>query len=248
MAIYRIEFDLKGDRMTKHEIITDEIRKKILNGEYKVNTQIPLEKELCEAYKVSRITIKKAIDQLVLEGLVVKRRRAGTFVKGVADEGDGEGLHQMNGLFRTGDKINLISEVLKLEIILPPAEVAEKLMLSKEEFVYDIIRYRHNGKSWAVIEYTYMPINLIPGITKSVLEKSVYHYIEHELKLRIQSGHRIVRAIPPRELEKKYLNMKETDPVLEIEQVGFLDTGVPFEYSHSCHRGDCYEFRTVCIR
>ena len=63
--------------MTKYEEIAEDIRQDIMNGKYNVNQQLPLEKEMCEYYNVSRITIKKAVDQLVSEGLVVKRRGAG---------------------------------------------------------------------------------------------------------------------------------------------------------------------------
>ena len=59
--------------MTKYEEIAEDIRQDIMNGKYNVNQQLPLEKEMCEYYNVSRITIKKAVDQLVSEGLVVKR-------------------------------------------------------------------------------------------------------------------------------------------------------------------------------
>ena len=64
--------------MTKYEEIAEDIRQDIMNGKYNVNQQLPLEKEMCEYYNVSRITIKKAVDQLVSEGLVGKRRGAGT--------------------------------------------------------------------------------------------------------------------------------------------------------------------------
>ena len=69
--------------MTKYEEIANKIRKDIINGKYKVNEQLPLEKEMCDNYGVSRITIKKAVDELVNDGLVVKRRGAGTFVKDI---------------------------------------------------------------------------------------------------------------------------------------------------------------------
>ena len=64
---------MRGLLMTKYEVITGDIRKKIQNGTYAVSTKLPTEPEMCETYKVSRITVKKAIDQLVMEGLVIKK-------------------------------------------------------------------------------------------------------------------------------------------------------------------------------
>ena len=69
--------------MTKYERIANDMKEKIENGIYKPNDQMPFEAEMCEAYGVSRITVKKAMDLLVNEGLVVKRRGAGTFVKNI---------------------------------------------------------------------------------------------------------------------------------------------------------------------
>lgn len=88
--------------MTKYEVISSDIRKKIQNGTFPLNSQLPTEPELGEQYNVSRITVKKAIDQLVSEGLVIKKRGSGTFVKGLAElPGTGELPPQAGGLFQT---------------------------------------------------------------------------------------------------------------------------------------------------
>lgn len=57
--------------MTKYERIANDMKEKIENGIYKPNDQLPFEAEMCEAYGVGRITVKKAMDLLVNEGLVV---------------------------------------------------------------------------------------------------------------------------------------------------------------------------------
>lgn len=233
--------------MTKYEVIIRDIRKKIQNGSYPVNGQIPTETELCSAYKVSRITVKKAVDQLVAEGLVIKRRGSGTFVKGLSD-GGGKVAQQQNGLFSELDKSKIQSKIIRFEVVPAGKEVGEKLNISPDDFVYHIIRYREGEGNWRVMDYCYMPIDLIPGLKREVLLCSIYSYIEHTLGLRIQSAHRVVRAIRPNEYDRKYLGMKAADPVLSILQVGYLDSGVPFEYSDQHHIGDEFEFKAVSIR
>ena len=93
-----------------------------------------------------------------------------------------------------------------------------------------------------------MPIGLIPGIKNDILMNSIYNYIEKKLKLKIKSAHRIIRAILPNELEQEWLKIENNFPILEVEQVGFLDNGQPFEYSKAHHRSDKIEFRTVSIK
>ena len=72
--------------MNKYELIAQDIYNDIASGKYEPGSQLALEKEMCAQYGVSRITIKRAVDELVKKGLVIKRRGSGTFVKGVLEE------------------------------------------------------------------------------------------------------------------------------------------------------------------
>ena len=170
--------------MTKYEVIFKDIRKKIENGTFPVNAKLPTEPELGDQYKVSRITVKKAIDQLVAEGLVIKRRGAGTFVKGLSEQ-EGRLSPQINGLFNAIDKSKIKSEVILFAIIPAGQEVAGKLNILADDFVYHIIRYRYGEPNWHTLDFCYMPILLIPGLKKEHLYGSIYEYIEKTLRLRI---------------------------------------------------------------
>lgn len=236
--------------MAKYEEIAEDIRNGILNGKYGPKEQLPLEKEMCEHYGVSRITIKKAVDELVIQGLVIKRRGSGTFVKALDDD-DVQELSmakQFEGFSEAHKDKKVRSEIVNFEVIHPTEEIATKLKITCDDFVYYIVRTRYGNDVPFVIEYTYMPIGLIPGIKNDVLLNSVYGYIEKELKLKIKSSHRVIRAILPSELEQKWLQIDSNFPILEVEQVGFLDNGQPFEYAKAHHRSDKIEFRTVSIK
>ena len=236
--------------MAKYEEIAEDIRNGILSGKYNPNQQLPLEKEMCEHYGVSRITIKKAVDELVIQGLVIKRRGSGTFVKALGGD-DVQELSmakQFEGFSETNKDKKVSSKILKFEVIHPTEEIATKLKITCDDFVYYIIRTRYADDEPYVIDYTYMPIGLIPGIKNDVLLNSIYNYIEKKLKLKIKSAHRTIRAILPNELEQEWLQIERNFPILEVEQVGFLDNGQPFEYSKAHHRSDKIEFRTLSIK
>ena len=236
--------------MLKYEAIASDLRKQITEGVFTPGQQLALEKEMCTQYGVSRITIKRAVDELVKEGLVVKRRGSGTFVKSLEDEDVKElsMANQFSGFAATFKGRNVGTKVLRVDIIHPEEDVAAKLQMSVDDFIYDIVRVRSLDGQPVVIEYTQMPIQLIPGIKRQVLEKSIYGYIEEELKLKIQSAHRTVRAVMPTEEEKKELDIKGVLPLLEVTQVAFLDDGRPFEFSIAHHRADRNAFRSVSIR
>lgn len=236
--------------MLKYEAIVQELRKDIQEGVYQPGQQLALEKEMCEQYNVSRITIKRAVDELVKQGLVVKRRGSGTFVK-TMEESDVKELSMANqflGFAATYRGHDVKTKVLVFDIIHPREEVAEKLQISVEDFVYDIVRVRMADGDPMVMEHTQMPIQLIPGIKRRVLDTSIYSYIENELGLKIQSAHREVRAVMPTDDEKQYLRIEGAMPLLEVKQVAFLDDGRPFEYSISRHRSDKNCFRSISVR
>lgn len=236
--------------MLKYQAIVKDLQARIENEEYKAGQQLPLEKEMCTTYGVSRITIKRAVDELVKKGLVVKRRGSGTFVK-TMDEQDIRDISragQFSGFSATFKDHDVQTKVLKFDIVHPTQEIATKLQISTEDFVYDIRRVRILDGKPLVIEYTQMPIQVIPGLKMPSVETSIYSYIQDELHLRIQSAHRIVRALMPTEEEKKYLEIEGVLPILEISQVAFLSDGRAFEYSVAHHRGDSNEFRAVSTR
>ena len=240
----------EGSFMLKYEAIAKELRDDIVNGVYSPGQQLALEKEMCEQYGVSRITIKRAVDELVKQGLVVKRRGSGTFVKSLEDQDVKElsMANQFNGFAATYKERDVKSKILRFDIVHPEKDISAKLQITEDDFIYDIIRVRSLDGEPIVIEYTQMPIQLIPGLKRSVLEKSIYSFIENELKFKIQSAHRTVRAVMPTEEEKQELAIEGVLPLLEVEQVAFLDDGRPFEFSISRHRGDRNVFRSVSIR
>ena len=105
--------------MAKYEEIAEDIRQSILSGKYNSNEQLPLEKEMCEQYGVSRITIKKAVDELVEQGLVIKRRGSGTFVKAV-DDNDVLELtmaKQFAGFSETNKDKKVRSEIVQFDVV-----------------------------------------------------------------------------------------------------------------------------------
>ena len=227
--------------MLKYEKIANDLRQSIRKGEYSSGDQLPLEKELCEQYQVSRVTIKRAMDMLVQQGLVTKRRGSGTFVK-TLDDNYARQLslstgNQLLGFRETFRESKVRTKVLRFEIVHPSDEVAKSLQMSTKDFVYDIIRVR-------ILE----DLQLVPGMRNEILEDSIYRYIEKTLKLTIQSAHRTVRAVRSTELEQKELQIPPDLPILEVKQVAFFSDGHPFEYSVSHHRSDKCDFSAISIR
>ena len=124
--------------MIKYQKIALDIKDDILRGKYKPNEQLPFEKEICEKYNVSKMTVKKALDLLVGEGLIIKRRGSGTFVKDIT-ENEIQGIiekKQFSGLTNTNLGHKVTSKVLEFKIINASETIADMLKIEKDEFIY----------------------------------------------------------------------------------------------------------------
>jgi GntR family transcriptional repressor for pyruvate dehydrogenase complex len=78
-----MEYVPRGIRQTKSEYIADQVKKKIISGEYASGDKLPIESELCEAFGVSRITVREAMKKLSTMDLVEVKQGKGTFVRSV---------------------------------------------------------------------------------------------------------------------------------------------------------------------
>ncbi|NLZ48438.1 MAG: GntR family transcriptional regulator [Clostridiales bacterium] len=236
--------------MTKYNEIANYIKNKIISGEYKANDKLPFEKEMCEKFNASKMTVKKALDLLVLEGLIVKRRGSGTFVKDISEEQieDLTIKNQFTGLTASNEGHKVESLILDFKIISADEIIAQNLKIEKEDFVYLIHRVRYIDEEPTVIEKTYMPLYLFPNIKKSDVEGSIYSYIEDKMGYKIQSSHSTVRARKSEQLDREYLKLKIDEPIIEVERIGYLDNGKVFEYSFSRHRYDKFEFKAIIVR
>ena len=236
--------------MTKYMLIANDIRNQIANGLLKANEQLPFEKDICTKYAASKMTAKKALDILVSEGLIVKRRGSGTFVKSISEKDMNKLLitNQFRGLTALYSNHKVTSDLLKFEVVVSSKNVKDKLSLTNDEFVYNILRVRYVDGNPYVIENTFMPINLILGLKKQHVEESIYSYIEENLKLKVQSSHRTITVRKSNDFEQKHLKLEEGDPVAVVKQVAYLDNGSAFEYSTSVHNYKYFVFETVIIR
>lgn len=246
-------FFIGGDIMTnKYQQIYNTIREGILSGEYPVNSKLPDEITLAKQYKCSRMTIKKALELLVNEGLIYRHQGKGTFVlshvakqnKIVVPERDIKGL----SLISSDVYNNVSSQILNFSLEFATDEIAQKLQVSSNAPIYNISRLRLFGQTPCVLEQTYMSTSLIPGITLDILNRSIYDYIENTLNLKIVSASKLLRADISNEKDQKYLNLSANEPIFEVEQVAYLDNGQPFEYSISRHRYDLFEFSSFSFK
>nr|NKC41497.1 GntR family transcriptional regulator [Lactobacillus mulieris] len=217
----------------------------ITSGKYNNSKTLPTQVELAKEFQVSRITIQRAINLLMLEGCIESNKRGGTHIKNSnsnilldSDVAEHTGLtNKLSGLGK------VTSSIISFSTRQAEDFECKKLDLPVNSEIYDIIRLRYFNNMPILLEYTVMPVNLIPGITEDILNQSIYSYIRNTLHYEIGEAFRRIHADKADCYDQKYLNCKQNDPILEIDQIAFLDKeNIPFEYSQTRHRYDMGDF------
>lgn len=227
--------------MPKYQEIANILRTRIKNKTYPPDSLLPNQIDLVEEFQVSRMTIKKAIGILSMEGLVYSQRGAGTkILNHPFVDRDTTTLTEYVGLSTEMRKAKrqLTSEVIDFQVAFPDKEIQEKLMLTEEQPVYKIIRLRILEGRPFILEHTYMPVHLVPNLKRSHLETSIYQYVKEELGIQFVGAYRTISADKSSLYDQKYLDCDPTDPVLEIQQIVYQKNGSPIEYSRSRNRYD----------
>lgn len=218
--------------MYKYEEIADTLKERIVNGDYPEGAVMPKLENLAHEFHTSRITVRKAVQRLIDEGLVYTQRGSGTFVDAhlKQDEPVDSALASMLGTSHQRTK-PVTSRVLRFDVRFPTANEQQLLQVAENEPVYDIKRIRLAEDHAVSIESSVMPFSLIPGITRDTLARSVYDYIRNELSLTIGTAQRVILASKADELDAKTFGIAVGDPVLESNQLVALADGRPFDLS-----------------
>lgn len=222
----------------KYKEIANELRKQIKSGKYAPGAAIPDQNQIAQNFNTTRITVHKALQLLMVEGMVYSKRGSGTYVrKDYTNEhsnnyGNVSPIDKPFGATKTNQGKAVTSKVLELSARIPTREEADKLIIPPTEPVYVIQRVRYvNGKVFAY-EHTIMPTS-ITTLTKDILEKSIYGHLQSK-GLQIEGTHRIVRADKASQSDvENGIAHQLGEPVLVINQLSYLDDGQPFEIAES---------------
>ncbi len=143
---------------------------------------------------------------------------------------------------------SLKSQIIHFDVEFPDPYIQERLMIDAEQPVYNIHRLRILDGEPYVLEHTFMPVHLVPGLKKEHLLASIYDHLHQELNVHFAGAYRAISADKSDEYDQQYLNCAENDPVLEVQQVVYLKDGQPIEYSSSRNRFDVRNYSVLDVR
>ncbi len=198
------------------------ITQSLQSGEWKPGELIPSEVELAGRYKVSQGTVRKAIDELAAEHLVVRRQGKGTFV---ATHNEARAHFRFLKLMPDeGVPQHFDHEYLEVKRIRAPAEVARLLDLKSGDAVVYIKRLMSDGGAPTILEELWLPGQLFKGLTAERLAEykgPMYGLFESEFGTRMIRASEKIRAVAADAPTAQALKVPEGTPLLCADRVSF---------------------------
>jgi GntR family transcriptional regulator len=159
-----------------HRQLFTVLRDQITRGVYAPGAMIPKEEALCTNFGVSRITVRRAIADLETEGLLRKRPGLGTFVTDkLPPMREAASLGLLDSLRKVADETT--AEVLTLETVIPPLNIAHQLGLASETKAVHVIRLRRMNGVAVMITDSWIPEKFGRDITRQKLDSSALYEI-----------------------------------------------------------------------
>jgi GntR family transcriptional regulator len=223
------------------------ILKSLQTGEWKPGELIPSEMDLAARFRVSQGTVRKAIDELAAENLVMRRQGKGTFVATHAE-------HQVQYRFLRlmPDSGDLRSEgpaerqIIDCRRLRAPADIARALALRAGDAVLQLRRVLSFQGTPTILEDVWLPGGPFKGLTADRLASyggPMYALFETEFGVRMVRAEENIRAIAADAASAELLKVPVGEPLLSVERTAYTYNDVPMELRRGLYRTDTHHYK-----
>lgn len=233
------------EKAPKYYRIKKDLIKKIESDEYTAEEMIPSERNLMDYYKVSRITIRKAVDDLVMEGYLYKVQGKGTYVK--TDENSHD-LFAITSCTEDVIKMGMLptKRVIVSTIVPVDASRAKALKLQQGEKVFRLGRILCANGEPLNYTVTNLPYKLFPHIEMhDYAKESLYEILQRDYGYTLTKARRTLEAVLATDEIAEYLDIITGMPLIKFGCTTYGTNGeeeVPIESFHCYYRTDQYKF------
>lgn len=217
--------------------LEDAIKQAIGQGGLKRAAVIPSERALCEALGISRVTVRRAIEGLVSDGLLDRRQGAKTVVSSRLEKSLATMTSFSEDMRSRG--LNPGCVWISREISRPSPTEMMALGISGSAQVVRLRRLRTADAQPIAIETATLPARFVPD--PQTVQASLYEYLEATGALPVRALQRM-QAKPATEEERQLLATPEDASLLIVERRCFLADGQIVEFTQTKYRGDVYDF------
>lgn len=240
LALYRPEAWFRPSRGARYRQFYRHLSAAIQGGEVPPETQLPPERELALIADISRVTVRKAVAQLVEDGLLDQRHGAGNFVRAPQPklEHSLSALLSFTEYMRQRGKTSS-SRILRRGVFLPSPDEQIALGLSASDRVGRIDRLRFADEAPLALEWSSIPTDVLPD--PEAVETSLYDVLRGLGTAPTRAVQRIT-AVNITGADARLMNLAEGAAVLRIDRTAYLPSGRPIEFTRGLYRSDIYDF------
>ncbi|MBC7092532.1 GntR family transcriptional regulator [Candidatus Bipolaricaulota bacterium] len=223
------------------------MRSWIISGKFDSGARFPSENELQARFGVSRMTLRRALSELVHEGFLFREQGRGSFVVKTRLQ------EQLRHLTSFTEDMRLqglptTSRILAFQVVTDET-VAHKLDAPPEEELVRLQRVRLAGGEAVALQTAFVRHRFCPGLVeRGLVEGSLYKTLEEVYGLRLGRAVQTLAAKPADQYEAELLEIVPGQPVLVLERTTYLQNGASIEYVRSSYRGDRYRFAVELSR
>lgn len=216
------------------------LRRQIEAGVWHANEPIPAERSLVEQYKVSRITVRQALDDLVAEGFLYRAHGKGTFV---AERTIIHSLAELTGLVEDlrWHGFDPAVQVLTRQVQPAPPEVTRVLELREGSPALYIQRLVRVGGEPLFYDQSWLPEVLAPVVSDVAVAENIYPNLEAAGHI-ISKGEQRIEAVALGQQEATLLGGPPGAPALRVARITYRVDGLPLEYTLATYRADRYQY------
>lgn len=212
----------------------------IRDGVLPPDSSLPPERELAGITDLSRVTVRKAIRELVRDGLVEQRQGSGTFIREPVARMEQSLSHLTSFTEDMAQRgMQTTSKWLERGVFAPTEREATTLGLGVDDEVARIYRLREAGGQTMALERASLPLDILPNPLE--IKTSLYEVLDAR-GLRPVRAVQKISAINIEAREAELLSVVEGAAGLSIERISYLESGRVAELTCSLYRGDAYDF------
>lgn len=223
--------------------VKESLLEKIKSRQFNIGDLIPSESELQESYQVSRITIRRAVQELVLEGHLYTQQGKGTFV---SKPKASQELNRITSWVETVTALGMHpeSKVIHFSEEQAPLNIAKMLDVPIANKILKIERIRFADNEPICLMTNYLVPEILPGfLSKGLQEESLYETLEKEYNVVLNRAEETVEARAAKTKEADLLNIRRGAPLLYATRVTYDVTDRPVEVVISITRSDRYSYK-----
>lgn len=231
-------------KMPLYLTIVQDIMEMIQNGSLRSGEQLMTEAQLCEKYQVSRMTANKALSALVAQGYISRTAGKGSFVlepKVTKDIGSSNISSFSRDMASVGKKPGAILVEYRVMRAEEAPLATERLQLAENELIHYIFRIRTSNDIRIALSHTYIPCKYLPALDVTILEGSLYEYLDQTYQIHPRVLDYNFSAILSNKKQQELLQT-EACALLKSSHTSTIEPDIFFEFTETYYVGNRYTY------